>query len=361
MPIARHFTKRLRSDSSGVSVPTRTFSTRNGKQMGVDKISLPITLLSTTNTMSYDAPDVAEAQMTWRFSDDDNVIVPSAANKRYGFQNYAFAESSVPALSSDGSTRTSSEQEHTGTASDSSAPSSPTNAPALTDASSVGSSPECELNHLSCYFPGPGPAALKRTASQRFSNKSSSSRNDEKDPAPALPKRAPSHSKKEHVKLARQRSLRSAAQSRASSPTRGLDTTIPSPPSPTFEPGFSTIACANAPIQRPSFEMFGLKEDRSFSINGPTQATPDDSASLMQTEPSSHHPFGQELEKLDEVAEGFYGVAQSTPGPEDDYLARHGLGRFDAQDYTDMIGSGPRFSVVLDSGGVQRGSWVGWI
>ena len=101
---------------------------------------------------------------------------------------------------------------------------------------------------------------------------------------PSVPARALSHTKKSHQALARKRSQ-----------TQLAHTTEPAPASPTS-------------ARRPSFD-FNFK-----------------------TEPN--HPFGAELDQLDEIAEEF-GVKDNVRiwDEEEQFLMARGLIRFDVEDY----------------------------
>lgn len=263
MTIARAFTKRLgRSDSNATL--SRADSIRK-------EISSPITLLSTTNMISYEAPDVAVARMAMRHA--------------------------ASAMSPDFS-RKSSE-------SDQNLPGTPMTEPSLTDGSSIESSPTLEYNHLSDYFPGPTKGAT-------------SARTIAAANAPAVPRRAISHSKREHVRLARQRSV-----------SRGSRDTSPAPRSPA----------------RTSFDIMGL---------GNVSAT--EAAPTSQTSPFSH-----ELEQLSEVAEEFQGVARDIEAEEDaKHMKRMGLCFFSVDDYTTEIGS--LWPSSLFEAGLQHQDYAsGWL
>ncbi|MCJ1234138.1 hypothetical protein MMC14_002096 [Varicellaria rhodocarpa] len=160
MSLARALTKRYKQQEALVKItsPTRTASTRRfDGPIDRRQISLPIELLSTTNVLAYDAPDLykaggSPASSTRSFSDSD-----------------------------------SSQSLHS-----SSSISSP-------ETSSIGSSPTSpEHNHLSTYFQAPGQA-ISSTESRE------SSASLEAD-VPAVPSRALSHTKKSHQILARKRS-----------------------------------------------------------------------------------------------------------------------------------------------------------
>lgn len=153
MSIARAFTtKRTKRDAD---IPQRSLTT---KQLGTggnssirDKISSPVGLISTTNMLSYNAPD----------------IYPTSS----------------PSRSSNSASDTS-DEDHKSISSASTPPSSPD-----TDKGTP------EPNHLSCYFNAQSTPALSTT-------KSTPDLKDTTTTAPRIPTRAPSHTaKRSHESL----------------------------------------------------------------------------------------------------------------------------------------------------------------
>jgi len=182
MSLMRALTRR--NKHSDMFAPTRASSIRKpGNPIKRDQISGPIALLSTTNMISYNAPNI-------------HTLV-------------AFSDSSRA------SSHSSSEETDASIGPE----------PSLTDASSVESTSPIEQDHLSGYFPA--PITLTRSASAR--------RASDFLEAPIIPKRALSHSKRTHASLARKRSLQfsrpgSAQSNRALSiaDLTGSDRTSPS-------------------------------------------------------------------------------------------------------------------------------------
>ncbi|RDL36632.1 Uncharacterized protein BP5553_05984 [Venustampulla echinocandica] len=155
MSISRSFTTKRPTRTSDVSppMPSRSLTTKHHHfSSGTirHKISAPIELISTTNMLSYNAPD----------------IYPKAAS--------ASSTSSRASNSGDDSDRSPTTA------------SSPTTSPESSDVGSTPSSPQ--PNHLSCYFGAP------------------SHQSNPSDPVPAIPQRALSHTKKNAEILARKRS-----------------------------------------------------------------------------------------------------------------------------------------------------------
>ncbi|KAI9788975.1 MAG: hypothetical protein M1816_006433 [Peltula sp. TS41687] len=225
MSLARAFTSRRSKPEVSPITPHRSGSARmtNGKPVQRSQISAPIQLLSTTNMLSFNAPDIhisnsAASSVT---SGDDSDLSRSAQNS--------------PDTSVDGSPIES-------------RPSSP------------------DANHLSIYFQ-PGPL-------DSIARKGSDSSTD----GPAIPKRAPSHTKASHRAMAQKR-----AQARMSPPV-----TMPK------------------------------AQDSVLSVG-------------------SSHPFGKELQQVNEVAEEF-GVRDDL-FEEEEQLKERGLLKFGAQDYISEIQS----------------------
>ncbi|KAF2088062.1 hypothetical protein K490DRAFT_56088 [Saccharata proteae CBS 121410] len=280
-------TKRARKPEKISPTPSRSFSMKrpSGKPIDRVQISAPLTLLSTTNMLSYHAPDISS------------------------LRNASSESSSSPS-------RTSNED------SDRSSNSSGSRGPS-TDASSLeslASSPE--MNHLTGYFESAQRAQnLKHSASESklqmkpsysplsskpvlrpFAEDSPRPSQDSRpslDRTPAIPQRARSHSKEAHERIARKRSLRNVG-----------------PPSSLHSRSSSTQE------QRSSVDMFKGNIDAS-------------------------HPFGKELEQLNEVVEELGGVMRDAALDEDAKLMQEkGLLAFCAADY--MAEITPFLAVAYD-------------
>ncbi|KIW00989.1 uncharacterized protein PV09_07509 [Verruconis gallopava] len=290
--IARAFTMRRKRTDSGVGdssdfpsppSPTRSASMRYSKKsVDIKKISGPVQLLSTTNMLTYNAPDVAVIQAQRKAS----ASVSSASSR----------------ASVDGS--------------DASSTTSRSRDTHLTDASSVGSiSPiTSPMEKKPAYFEATpavkGSSTLRRSISTlEVRQKSLAEENlfitDDSlhSESPAIPQRHPSHSKKAHAELAKKRSIQAMSVSSTSSVSRA----------------HSVTGARSASRERNSLDFF----------NGRIAA--DSEALNPNPQP---HPFGKELEQLDEVAEEF-NVVVSDAEREHDLLAMEqcGLMRFCAADY----------------------------
>lgn len=187
MSLVRAFTTRgKKTDAPAISSPMgRAASHRNGRPVVRGQISGPVALVSTTNMLSYSAPDI---------------------NGSNGHRD--FSASSASSSSGD-DTDASARSVHS------------------TDMSSVDESPiECSPNHLSQYFK-PAVDTNSPIHSPSLSHTASFE-------APILPQRAASHSKQAHETLSRKRSVQRLqsppSSTRVSSEfTPSLDATVEAP------------------------------------------------------------------------------------------------------------------------------------
>ena len=156
MDLARAFTKRSKRSEVSVFPPTRAATVKYPGPIQRKAISPPIELLSTTNVLALNAPDLYSSPLSASSLSDDS-------------------DSSIGALQSSRGT--------------------------TPDSSSVDLSPSSiEPNHLTAYFQSPG-GVLPSVGLPNDAN------------APIIPSRAHSHTKKSHQALARQRSISRSAQS----------------------------------------------------------------------------------------------------------------------------------------------------
>jgi hypothetical protein len=259
MSLARALTRRTkRSEVPSSSPPSRSQSVKNpNMQIDRSKISLPVALVSTTNMLSYNAPDIA------------------SANKRH-------------ISSSTASTHSADDSDHSASTSRSRASTVGSRDTTLTDASSVESSPTSPApNHLSGYFPSAGKQVRKSASTTSLQQV----KEEVVEPIPAIPQRAVSHSKRAHERLAAKRSLSNIG-------SRG-----------------SLGSLRNSREQRSSVDMF--------------------SAAIAE-EPV--HPFGRELEQLNEIVEEFGGVIRDAETEADMNVMRsRNLAAFCAAEYLSEI------------------------
>ena len=260
MSLARAFTKRSKRPEVSAPMPYRDGAPKlSSGTIKRGKISGPVELLSTTNMLAYQAPDL-------------NSAVSSSS-------------SSSSLRSPDDSELAFSPQSNFG---------SPITTP---DQSPREASP-IEPNPRESYF----PKRSATVATPRSSGSTTSSTD-----APMVPKRALSHTKRSHQALARQRSLSK------------------------MEPPPLSAA-------RPS---------------GSNRDSPPE-ASLP---PSEAHPFGKELEQVNEVVEEFGGITRGLL-EEENLLSRKGLKKFTADDY--MIEVDNVYGSIFDNqlGPISAGPWL---
>jgi len=253
---------------------------RSIKIKGRPKISLPTQIISTTNMASYHAPSVQDMRVL-------------SQQQAAGYASSPLSDTNRP-VSRSGS-------EHSRASSE----------PSLTDASSVSSrsfqeesvSPTDTGRGATDYFdvkPVDTPATSCEATPCSTPERKSPGLSQVGSDAPAIPQRAPSHSKREHVRLARHRSVRSslrAASLKLESMTEGV---VPSPMGP--------MAPASVILSRPfSAELAQLSE------------AVEEFASIAATK--------------DEEAE----LAATSVAEDDAYLSSKGLARCSAQDYLDVI------------------------
>lgn len=180
MSLIRAFTTRGRKPAElDINNPLvgRAASQRNGRPVLRAQISSPVALVSTTNMLSYEAPDI-----------DGTTPI--------GYRDFSSASSA---------------SSNSGEESDASSNSIHSN-DTVTDMSSVGgdSPTSPEPNHLSCYFkPAVETTHSSPTQSPHLSTVSSFD-------APILPQRALSHSKRAHEAISRKRSVQRMQSPRTS-------------------------------------------------------------------------------------------------------------------------------------------------
>jgi len=275
MSLARAFTKRTkRPQDVAEPLPGRAASTRKpGQAINRNLISSPVQLISTTNMLSYNAPDLPTVSPALRHASSLSSTSSTSSSRKKSLDDSDLHSSS----------------------------------PELTDASSIeSSSPRSpKPNHLSSYFSGaatepfpsaiplepvtvPAPVSRPRRTVSTTSLQAKTLANES---SPAVPQRARAHSKHAHEQIARQRSLHSM-----SSTPRGSQ------------------EYRASREQRASTEIFRA-------------------AVVEET-----HPFGKELEQLNEVVEEFGGVLAAADMDEDIiFMRHHGLSKFSATDYLSEI------------------------
>jgi len=236
MSLARAFTKRTKR-SVDQQVPHRGTSVKYPPgTINRSLISLPTELISTTNVQALTAPDIRN-------------ISGSSAGSLFSGNDSDFSTIDRSFLNNAGSDTSSI---------DSSGPATP-----VTPATDEGKS----------FFDVKQPVPfLPAVASPPALN------------TPAIPNRAPSHSKKAHVELSRKRSIQ-----RLSPPPMSI----------------------TKPSVRSSADFFGASTD-------------------------PNHPFGKELAQVNEIAEEFGATARLLDEEEQEIMSK-GLCKFGVEDYLDEI------------------------
>jgi hypothetical protein len=291
MSLARGLTKRIKrtesdkSMSSASPLPGRSLTVRTpGKSIDRAQISGPVALVSTTNMLSYNAPDIATL--------DVQTIKQSS-----------------PSLAS---TTTADDSDHSITTR--SRASSHASRETLTDASSISSSPTSPApNHLSGYFAAANKNVRKSASSGNLQQLKETV--EEEEPVPAIPERALSHSKRAHERVAHKKSLQNMPRSQSMRS--------------------SQQSARSSREHRTSADIF--------------------KAGIIQEE---SHPFGKELEQLNEVAEEFGGAVRDAEMEADLAVIRErNLATFCAADYLAEIQ--PLFSIRF--GMVHAPAPMAWI
>ncbi|KND95160.1 hypothetical protein TOPH_00177 [Tolypocladium ophioglossoides CBS 100239] len=262
MSLSRAFTTRrlrLSNDLADDSNLPRRSNTTRGPLLR-HKISAPIQLIHTTNMLSYNAPDLPR---------------PSRSNS---------------------TTAKSDEDSDALTTAESTPPTSPDVAPGERS-----SSPE--PNHLTSYFKTPGKTLVA----------------SEMGP-PAIPKRSPSHTKKNSYEaIARSRSV--------SRMSRESDLSVSTRAGQTFS-------------RPPSTSTRASSASHSSSPHSQKQATPPPPPPAATGLPKDAHPFGQELAQVTELAEEYStNAGLATIDEEQQYLESRGLVKLSATDYLGAIQS----------------------
>jgi len=306
MSIARAFTTRRvkQSIEAAERAPHRSGSTRDSASTLRHKISSPIELIHTTNMLSYNAPD----------------IHPMSASSTGSSQRFD-DDMSDGALTS-GTT--------------------PPTSPEVESPEKKSASPQ--PNHLSTYF-AVAPARQAATAAVERE-------------APVIPQRAASHSKKQYKTLVRQRSASALSQqsqrtlstkasftfSRSSSTS--TSTSVSSVPahhlhkaklSSTGSPAAAAAAAAAAAPDPPSPpRQQAHTAQRSHSSSSSSSSN----KKGYQAPEREHHPFGNELAQVSELAEE-YGIKEqvvsSAVDLDEQDMLRKGLRKFSADEYLSEV------------------------
>ncbi|PNP42507.1 hypothetical protein TGAMA5MH_05248 [Trichoderma gamsii] len=309
MSLSRAFTTRklkLGSDADGKN-PQRSHTLRH-------KISAPVQLVHTTNMLSYNAPDLP--RVPGRNNSSDLPRVPTRIN-------------SSKSLTDSDSVETT----------ESTPPTSP-------DVAQGERSPSPKPNHLSGYFK---PANARPAAAAPAE--------PEPTPAPMIPQRSPTHTKKNSVDaVARSRSItrisRDSELSAASRSLQGLSSRSPSvstnssAPSSAHSSMHSSVhnssissRLAKQPLA-PAFPLAPAPTTVSAAPTAPAASSAQLSNATRRHVTKDSNPFGAELAQVTELAEEFSSRSQREQMEEDvAYMRSNNLVRLRTDDYLSMVQS----------------------
>lgn len=312
MSLARSFTKRFaRGDKHDKQAPSTA------------QISSPVSLLATSNSQLHEVPDLADAQRRHAMRP---FHPPEITSDRFGGFSSPVSGASTP------STSQTPQLESPGQ-----------DAPGLTDSSSIEeSSPIQPSDNYFSHQP------LRTKTVRQVSSTSSLSRESGND-CPAIPHRAPSHSKREHFRLHRSRSVQRQSMESSAPSLSASRASHPSSAGPGTPRESESNERVSEPEWRSSFDIIG----RSGSLMDKQRKTPVSQSPRSRSIERSHtvagtrgvtpkhdNPFSQELEQLEEVAEEFTGVADFLDRSNDENaLVSQGLAKFTADEYINEIGA----------------------
>lgn len=334
MSLARAFTTRRARvfGGDGEGKPSRSLTVNKGSNGGSvrSKISAPMGLVSTTNMLSYNAPDIrkgpkisAPVELTFT----TNALSYDAPDIQR--EPKTAASNSSMSLRSDG------DSDHIHTAA-SSPPTSPDSAfPRGSDEEMDKSSTSIPgPNHLSCYFTLPGEAS-----------------NVSAPAVPTLPKRAPSHTGRQHEPLSPKTSSRMSERLHRKISISERMGRKPSVSRLSEQSSGSASTKASGPFSRASSASTSTTASSQQSVGGhqmfktSSQAPPPVPVALSLSQPKelaeTKEPFGQELAQVTELAEEYAtSAAESTRRTdtlEDRELADRGLQKFSPEEYVAEI------------------------
>ncbi|KAL7959984.1 hypothetical protein V8C34DRAFT_93609 [Trichoderma compactum] len=303
MSLSRAFTTRklrLGSDSGESKGPHRSHTLRH-------KISAPVQLVHTTNMLSYNAPDLPKG----------GPAIPAVP-----------AVPAIPAAPARANSAKSLDDSDSFATNESTPPTSP-------DIATGERTPSPKPNHLSGYF----------------KNSTKPAAPVEPEPAPMIPQRSPTHTKKNSVDaVARSRSIsRISRDSDLSAASRSLQAFSRTPSVSTHSSAHSS-SISNRSLKQPTSPA-APTAPMAFAapraLKTPTAPTAQAAPTPLPVQPpisAQHHaakdsnPFGPELGQLTELAEEFSSATQMQLADEDlEYIRSKGLVRLRPDDYLSMI------------------------
>lgn len=281
--LARSLTTRMNrkisdADNAAQNLMSRAFSTKRPQEKVAfrPEISLPIELLSATNPLAFTAPDI-HPQTASGVSTSKLPYSPAQTLASTASSGSLRSDNSMPGLSTSSSVGSPSPLQ------------TPVNEVAERDFST-----EKRLTILSEVIDAGANIAAKLEESLA----ANAVLDEDKlaSEAPVVPKRAPSHTKKAHQGLHRQRSL-SRIGARSASAT-----------GPRSSSGTSTVSMAENESRKSSSsaQSNGRFSTKSLEKDADGVKVVRNSIDIFSAgESSQEHPFGAELAKLDEMAEEF--------------------------------------------------------
>ncbi|OJD29292.1 uncharacterized protein BKCO1_8500020 [Diplodia corticola] len=301
--ISRSLTTRRAKKPEKVSTgPARAFSMKKASNPAINRVQIsgPLNLISTTNMLSYNAPDIAgtrqvssESHSTSHSEESDRSSTSSGSR---GVSTDASSLESLPTSPEtnhltgffDSAQKAAPERSRTPRSASNSVSHSKSSSRPSVDQSYRSLESKRSLDSKRSFDAGPAKRTLETKRSIDSIRAAQEASRRAQESIPDIPQRARSHSKEAHEVLARKRSI------------RGMG-----PPSSLHGRSSSLQE------QRASVDMF---------------------SSTAGTE--SNHPFGRELEQLNEVAEELGGVIRDVEMDEDArYMVERGLQKFCASDY----------------------------
>lgn len=298
-------TRRAKKPEKVATAPSRAFSMKKSSNPSINRVQIsgPVNLISTTNMLSYNAPDIPGLRQ-------------------------ASAESH--------STSHSEESDRSSTSSGSRGVS--------TDASSVDSLPTSpEINHLTGFFDSAKKAAPERSHTPRSHSKSSSRPSMEQVNRSLESKRSMDNMQSKRS-LDSKRSFDIGSTKRTLETKRSMDSIRAAHES--SRKAQETIPSVPQRARSHSKEAHEvMARKRSIRNMGPPNSLHSRSSSLQEQRSSvdmfksgggvePNHPFGRELEQLNEVVEELGGVIRDVEMDEDTrYMLEKGLQKFCASDY----------------------------
>ncbi|KAL7927910.1 hypothetical protein ACQKWADRAFT_17185 [Trichoderma austrokoningii] len=323
MSLSRAFTTRklkMGSDADGKG-PQRSHTLRH-------KISAPVQLVHTTNMLSYNAPDLP--RVPGRHHSSDLPRAPERTN-------------SSKSLTDSDSVETT----------ESTPPTSP-------DVAQGERSPSPKPNHLSGYFK---PANARPV-------------DPEPTPAPMIPQRSPTHTKKNSVDaVARSRSItRISRDSELSAASRSLQAFSSRSPSvstnssaPSSAHSSMHASALNASIssrlaKQPLAPAFPLGPAPTSASAAPAASSVQPANATRRHVAKDSNPFGAELAQVTELAEEFSSRSQREQMEEDvEYIRSNNLVRLRPDDYLGMVQSLSSFFFSEASHPVAKAAAPLWI